>query len=198
MARKSVWTGLLALVLFATILGACASPYQIRGSSIDPPVPAPAIELLDSSGQPFSLNDLTGKIVLVYFGYTSCPDVCPTTLADLKETLSYLDPQEADSVQVVFITLDPDRDTPEKIQAYTALFNSDFLGLSGSIETLEPIWKAYGVTREIDTETVTAAGYLVIHSSRLYLIDQDGNLHITYSYGTLPEDIAADIQYLFK
>ena len=189
MAHKSVWTGLLALVVFVA-LGACTSAYQIRGSSIDPPLPAPAIELLDSSGQPFSLKDQSGKIVLVYFGYTSCPDVCPTSLADLKETLADLEPEEADSVQVVFITVDPDRDTPEKTQT--------FLGLSGSIETLEPIWKAYGVTREIDTETVTAAGYLVIHSARLYLIDQDGNLRITYSYSTPPEDIAKDIQYLLK
>ena len=104
MARKSLRISLLALVVLAAALGACTSPYQIRGSLIDPALPAPPIELLDSSGQPFSLDEQTGKIVLLFFGYTSCPDVCPTTLADLKQTLAYLEADEAEKVQVVFVT----------------------------------------------------------------------------------------------
>jgi protein SCO1/2 len=171
--------------------------YQFRGSVIDPPVPAPEIELMDSSRQPFSLNAYRGKIVFLFFGYASCPDVCPTTLADLKQTRAYLE-EQADSTQVVFITLDPDRDTPDKIQAYTSLFDPNFIGLTGSMEELDPIWEAYGVFREIDKETITAAGYLVSHSARIYLIDQDGNLHITYTFGTPPEDIAMDTEHLLN
>lgn len=198
MPRKSFWIGILFFAVLAIVLAACVPSYQIRGSLIDPPLPAPSVELLDSAGKPFSLNDQRGKIVLMFFGYTACPDVCPTTLADLKQTLAFLEEEEAAKIQVVFISLDPDRDTPEKAQFYASLFNPTFLGLSGPIETLEPIWDAYGVFREIDEETVTAAGYLVTHSARIYLIDQDGGLHVTYSYGTPPEDVAKDIQYLLK
>jgi len=195
MPQKSFWIGLGVLAVIVIALLTLSPPYQIRGSVIEPSYPAPEVELSDSQGQAFSLKDQRGKIVLMFFGYSSCPDVCPTTLADLKQTRAYLE-EDADATQVVFITLDPDRDTPEKIQAYTSLFAPDFLGLSGSMEDLEPIWKAYGVFREIDEETITAAGYLVSHSARIYLIDQEGSLRITYTFGTPPEDIAKDIQYL--
>ena len=155
------------------------------------------IELLDSQGESYVLSEQKGKIVLLFFGYASCPDVCPTTMAVLKRTKALLD-EQADQIQVVFITLDPDRDSSEKIQAYTSLFDPTFIGLSGEIEVLEPIWESYGVFREIDDETFTAADYLVSHSSRTYLIDQDGNLKLTYTYGTDPEDIAKDIQHLLN
>lgn len=195
MPNKSIWIGLGVLAFLVLLLVTIGPPYQLRGSLIEPLYPAPPIELTDSQDQAFSLNNYRGKIVLMFFGYAGCPDVCPTTMADLKQTRTYLD-EDADETQVVFITLDPDRDTPEKIQKYTSLFEPTFLGLSGSMDELEPIWASYGVFREIDTETVTAAGYLVSHSARIYLIDQEGNLRLTYNFGTPPEDIAKDIQHL--
>jgi len=104
--------------------------------------------------------------------------------------------EAADDVQVVFVTVDPQRDTFEKLNSYLSLFNPTFLGLSGTEEDLEPAWNGYGVFREIDTESETAAGYLVNHSSRLYLIDPSGDLALTYSFGTPPEDIAKDIKHI--
>lgn len=195
MQRKSIWISLAVLLVLIIVLIAFRQPYQFRGSVIEQDYPAPDFKLIDADGQEYRLSAQQGNIVLLFFGYASCPDVCPTTLSDLKQTFNILD-DLSEEVQVVFITLDPDRDTPEKIQAYTSLFNQKFLGLSGDMETLEPIWKAYGVFREIDEETVTEAGYLVSHSARIYLIDQEGHLRITYTFGTPPEDIAEDIAHL--
>jgi protein SCO1/2 len=106
--------------------------------------------------------------------------------------------EDAENVQVVFITVDPERDTQERLSSYLTLFDPDNIGLTGTDDQLEPIYREYGVFREIDTESQTEAGYLVNHSSRLYLIDQQGNLRLTYPFGSLPEDIAADIDYLLK
>ena len=197
MQRKSILVSLAILLVLVIVLIIFRQPYQFHGSLIEQDYPAPDFNLLDSTGQSFVLSDQKGKIVLMFFGYASCPDVCPTTLADLKRTFEILG-DLAGEVQVVFITLDPERDTPEKIQAYTSLFNPAFLGLSGDMDTLEPIWKAYGVFREIDEETVTEAGYLVSHSARIYLVDQSGHLRITYTFGTPPEDIVKDIEHLLK
>ena len=197
MSSRFLLISLGILAVLALVLFVFQPDYQFRGSVIEQEYTAPVIELLDSKGESYFLSEQKGKIVLLFFGYASCPDVCPTTMAVLKRTNELLD-EEADQIQVVFITLDPDRDTSEKIQAYTSLFDTTFIGLSGDLEVLEPIWESYGVFREIDEETLTAAGYLVSHSSRTYLIDQDGNLKVTYTYGTDPEDIAKDIQHLLK
>ena len=106
--------------------------------------------------------------------------------------------EDSDMVQAVFVTVDPDRDNVEKLKSYMGLFHPTFVGLTGTEEQLIKVWGDYGVIREIDTSTQTAVGYLVNHSSRLYLIDQDGKLLITYGFGTLPEDIAKDVAYLLK
>jgi protein SCO1/2 len=143
------------------------------------------------------LSALRGKVVLLYFGYTSCPDVCPTTLADLRQVRSMLGDKGQD-VQVVFITVDPDRDTPDRLQSYVSAFDPSFLGLGGSLSDLEPVYRSYGVYREIDKNGDSAGGYSVTHTARVYLIDPQGNLRLTYSFGTLPEDIAHDIRVLLK
>jgi len=104
----------------------------------------------------------------------------------------------ADQVRVVFVTVDPERDTPEKIQKYVSVFNPSFIGLSGTESELEPVWKDYGVYREIDKTTTTATGYLVTHSARVYVIDQNGNMRLSYSYGTPTDDIVHDLKVLFN
>ena len=197
MKKKTFFISLGILVILVIVLIAFRQPYQYRGSVIEQTYPAPEIELTSADGNPFKLSDHKGKIVLMFFGYASCPDVCPTTLSDLKRVSTLLE-EKSEEIEVVFITLDPERDTPEKTQAYASLFNPEFIGLSGEMDILEPIWQSYGVFREIDEETITEAGYLVSHSARIYLIDQDGNLRITYTYGTPPEDIARYIQHLLK
>ena len=195
--NKLMWIGLGVLSLLILALFLFQTPYQFKGSVIEQTYEAPEIVLVDSEGQTFDLKEQKGKIVLLFFGYAACPDVCPTSLSDLKKTMNYLE-EDAEMVQVVFITIDPDRDTPENIQKYTSLFNPNFLGLSGSFEELEPIWQGYGVYRKIDEESRSESGYLVDHSSRTYLIDQEGNLKITFNYGTDPKDVAADIAQLLK
>ncbi|MEJ2757279.1 MAG: SCO family protein [Anaerolineales bacterium] len=169
--------------------------HEFSGTVYQTPTQAPSIVLPASDGTTFELANQQGKIVLIFFGYTSCPDVCPTTLSDLKRVTEILG-DKAEQTQVVFVTVDPERDTVEKLHSYLSLFNSTFIGLTGNEKELSQVYTEYGVYREIDTASKTEAGYLVNHSSRLYLINQDGDLYITYSYGTDPESIAADIEYL--
>jgi protein SCO1/2 len=192
-----VWgIAIIATVALITILQ-LLQPYKFHGALIENPLPAPEIELPASTGGTFRLSDQAGQIVLIFFGYTSCPDVCPTTLGDLKQVRRQLG-DSSDQVQVVFVTVDPERDTEEKLAAYLSLFEQGDIGLTGTIEQLEPVWQAYGVYRAIDTTSQTEAGYLVDHSSRVYLVDQQGNLRLTYAFGTPPEDIAADVEYLIN
>ncbi|MBN1305427.1 MAG: SCO family protein [Anaerolineales bacterium] len=189
-------TGLILLVLLGGLF--LQRVDHLKGAQIVNPKPAPEIHLIDQNGNQFRLSDWKGKVVLLFFGYASCPDVCPTTLSELRRVRSMLSDEQAKHVQVVFVTVDPERDTVERIQAYVSAFDPAFLGLVDSLETLEPIYQAYGVFREINTSSGSAAGYLVTHTARVYLVDTDGNLRLTYSFGTPPEDIAHDIRILLK
>ena len=193
-----VGLGLLALigVVMAAVL-LLPKTETFRGTLYDPALPAPEIELARDNGGNFQLSEMQGNVVLLFFGYTSCPDVCPTTLSELRKVNEELG-KNADRVKVVFVTVDPERDTPEKIQEYVSIFNPAFIGLSGSTNDLEPVWKEYGVYREIDKATSSASGYLVTHSARVYVIDPDGNLRLSYSYGTPTEDIVHDLKILFN
>jgi protein SCO1/2 len=198
MDRKILWVGLVSFllvgvaVLFSILF---AKPASFRGTAYSEPfLPAPAIELQQANGETFLLSGQTGKIVLIFFGFTSCPDVCPTTLAELNIALSDIKARPED-VRVIFITVDPERDTPEKIQEYVERFNQSFIGLSGSLEELQPIWQNYGVFREVVPGT-TATDYTVNHTARVILIDPQGNMRLSYGFQTPPEDIAHDIDIL--
>jgi len=200
MDKKILWVGLssVAVVALATLLTIMFStPASFRGTAYGEPYPAASqIELTRSDGETFRLSDQKGKIVLLFFGYTSCPDVCPTTLAELKLVMDDMG-NKTKLVQVVFVSVDPERDTPEKIQAYVDHFNREFVGLSGSVEELEKIWKSYGVFRE-EVQSESAFGYIVNHTARVYLIDTDGNLRLSYGFQTPVEDIVNDLELLLK
>jgi protein SCO1/2 len=140
---------------------------------------------------------MRGDIVLLFFGYTSCPDVCPTTLSEMKRVLAELG-SNAGQVQVIFVTVDPERDTPQKLRDYVSIFNPAFIGLSGSMEELQEVWSDYGVYREEEQLPNSATGYLVNHTARVYLIDRDGNLRLSYSFGTPTDDFVHDLKILFK
>lgn len=189
--------GILVLVIGLAFGFSLFREHEFAGTVYENPTQAPSIVLSASDGSTFNLEDQRGKILLVFFGYTSCPDVCPSTLADLKRVNEALGEQAANT-QAVFVTVDPQRDTVEKLNSYLSLFNPTFLGLTGTEEEMSQVWADYGVYREIDAESQTEAGYLVDHSSRLYLINQDGDLVMTYSFGTPPESIAEDIFYLLS
>jgi protein SCO1/2 len=200
MDKKILWVGLLSLALVATAISLTvvfAKPARFHGTSYNEPYPrAPQVELIKLNGETFRLSDQKGKIVLLFFGYTSCPDVCPTTLAEFKQVMDGLG-DKAKSVQVVFVSVDPERDTPEKIQQYVEHFNPNFIGLSGSTDQLEIIWDNYGVFRE-RVESDSAFGYIINHTARTYLIDADGNLRLSYGFQTPVENIVSDLEILLK
>lgn len=198
MDKKLIWigVGILALiglgVLFSILF---TQPPTFRGTSYAEPFPsAPEIVLTKADGSTFRLSEQRGKVTLLFFGYTSCPDFCPTTLAEMKQVLTALE-NDAENVQVVFITVDPEKDTPEKMQTYVTRFDSSILGLSGTQAELEPIWNSYTIFREMTNES-TALGTIINHTVRLYLIDLDGNLRLSYAYGTPYQDVVFDINLL--
>lgn len=196
---KRFWQKWIPIILVVFSLGAglyirFSRPHEYSGVVYQNPEPAPAIKLPGTQGE-FNLEDHSGKVVMLFFGYTSCPDICPSTMSDMRRVMEYLG-DEADQVEVVFVTVDPDRDTLEKLGSYVTLFNPSFVGLSGTEEQLQPVWNGYGVFREIDTSSDSMAGYLVNHTSRIYLVDPDGRLLITYGFGTAPGGIAEDILYI--
>ncbi|MBN2387932.1 MAG: SCO family protein [Anaerolineales bacterium] len=199
MERRFIWVviGMLAVLAVVTAILLQNQGQNYRGVRYEPPAPAFDFGLAAPDGRTVRLGDFRGQAVLLFFGYTSCPDVCPTTLAELRQVRADLG-GDAERVQVVFVTVDPERDTPERIQNYVSAFDPSFVGLSGDLAELEAVWEAYGVFREIDDTTFTAAGYLVTHSARTYLIDPDGNLFLSYGYGTPPDDVLHDIRLLLR
>jgi len=164
---------------------------------LDPPPSAPDFTLTDQHGQPFRLSDQRGKAVLLFFGYTHCPDVCPTTLATWKQVHDALG-DDADRVRFVFITVDPERDTPQRLRQHLAVFNPGFIGLTGNPEQLAPIYQAYHVYHEEVQESQSAVDYLVNHTAAVFLIDPEGRWRLSYSFGTPPEDIVHDVQVLLR
>lgn len=200
MDKKIILVGLMSLLLIGAVAAGVyffAEPASFRGTTYAEPYPAaPEIELRHADGSTFRLSDMRGKVVMVFFGYTSCPDVCPTTMAELNQALGEMG-EQADQVQVLYVTVDPDRDTPERVQEYVNHFNANFIGLSGSEAELAKVWNDYGVYRAI-VEGSSAAGYLVDHTARVTVIDQQGNLRISFPFDTPVADIVNDLQLLLK
>ena len=184
---------LLGMIAVFLLLGP-TRPYTFQGSLIDPPVAAPPFELTDVDGQSFHLSDVDGQVVIMFFGYTSCPDVCPVTLSDFLRIRSQLGNQ-AKNVSFVFITVDPERDTPERMKKYLTNFDPEIIGLTGERSDLEPVWSSYGVY-EAMVEGGSEDNYLVDHSSRIYVINADGNLLLTYLFGTENKVVAEDVRHL--
>jgi protein SCO1 len=193
-------TGLFVGIAFGMILAIgfgmnlFSSPYQLQGSLISPPIAASDFELTDQYGQRFKLSDQHGKLVVIFFGYTNCPDICPTTLSEYQSIRNSLG-ESGDQFRFLFITVDPERDTPERLRDYIGHFDPDVIGLTGHRDALEPVWKSYGVYQQ-KQDAGSAAGYLVDHSTRTYVVDQDGNLILTYPFGFDREKIVDDLAYL--
>lgn len=188
--------GIIVVLLILVGWQVVSRPYTFQGSLIEPPIKAPEIELIDQDGQPFRLSDHHGKVVLVFFGYTNCPDVCPLTLSDFKLIKADLD-EQTDQVSFVFVTVDPERDTQERLKAYLANFDPAFVGLTGSLSELESVWKAYGVY-QAKQDTGSAAGYLVDHTARTYAIDKNGDLRLTYPFEMERQALLEDVRHLIQ
>jgi protein SCO1/2 len=153
-----------------------------------------ALRLDDSQGKPRTLADYRGKVVAVTFGYTDCPDVCPTTLHDWAEAMKKLGP-EAARVQFLFVSVDPARDTPARLREYVQAFDPSFVGLRGDAGATEAAAKDFHVYVE-NQPGRTADTYTVNHSSQVFVFDPAGKLRLIEAAGTAPADIAADVRAL--
>ncbi len=196
---KSAWVWLiLLLATLGSLSTACLGlpAYEYKGVRLDPPAPIPNFELNDVNRQPFHLTEVKGDIALVYFGYTYCPDVCPLTLATVKQALNGLNGKER--VHVIFISVDPERDTPEVLGKYMAAFGPEFKGLTDNFTKIQAVMEPFGAFAEKEAAPNSAAGYLMNHTARLYLLDPQGQLLLTYPHGFTAEELRSDLDYLLK
>ena len=169
---------------------------NFHGTVIRSPEPAANFTLLNVDSEEVSLKDFRGRVVLLYFGYTYCPDVCPATMTELKQAVEEIG-NRAKDVQVIMISVDPERDSPEQLQNYVSHFHDSFIGLSGTEEEILGITTQYGVFYEKHEGTV-ASGYLIDHTATVIVIDREGKLRLVYPFNTQSEDIASDLRYLVR
>jgi len=148
---------------------------------------------LQSADGPVSLKDLRGKVVLVYFGYTFCPDICPTSLVFTAQGLNQLNPDELARTRMLFISVDPARDTLEKLKEYGAFFHPNIIGLTGSAQEIAAVAKSYGASYSRQN-TGSAGGYVVDHSAATYVVDPSGKMVATLQHGTPPAEVAKTIR----
>lgn len=185
------------LALLALLAGSAAHAAEFRGGALDPPRPAPELTLKMPGDADFSLGRYRGDVVALSFGYTFCPDVCPTTLVELAQVRARLG-AAAKRLHVFFVTVDPERDTPERLRTYTRAFDPTFVGLTGTAEQLARARRAYGVTAKKRVVPGTSAAYLVDHSAFVYVIDPEGRLRLMFPFGTSIDVMAHDIELLLR
>ncbi|WP_298816974.1 SCO family protein [Chloroflexus sp.] len=190
------------LLLWLVLLGGCAFVGAPTTSSsaptiIDPPATLSDFRLPASSGGELSLSDLRGHPVLLYFGFTRCPDYCPITLGEFRRARDILG-SEGVQMRFVLISVDPALDTPDVLAAYLQRFGEEFIGLQGNDATLRRISKEYGLTYRHGGGHEHHGSDGVAHSTASYLIDQNGRLRIVYPYGTAAEVYAQDIRALLQ
>ncbi|HEY8358331.1 MAG TPA: SCO family protein [Ramlibacter sp.] len=169
---------------------------QFKGVDLTGAEYARDLQLTDHNGQPRSLKDFQGKVAVVFFGYTQCPDVCPTTLAELAEAKKLLG-ADGDKVQGVFVTVDPERDTPEVLKAYMANFDPSFVALRGTPEQTAAAAKDFKLYyKKVDGKT--AGTYTMDHGAASYVYDPQGRLRLYTRYGSGAQAMADDLRLLLK
>lgn len=183
---KGVPFAVIFLFLFLSFLTGCSGASSFHGTLVETSGPAPEIDLADQDGNVFRISDQTGKVVLIFFGFTNCPHECPLTAAHLRQALEFIG-DRAQDVKVVMVSTDPVRDTPRAVEEFLSKFNPDFVGIPGTAESLSRVWEEYGVV-------VLHAGET--HSSFIYVVDQSGDLRLTFTDDTSPEEIASDLNIL--
>ena len=195
------WTWLLLagmVLLGALALGGCqrATPLPLRLTNITGHMPDLDFALTDDAGKAVTGNDYRGKVVLLYFGYTHCPDVCPLTLAQLHVTMQRLGAL-ADGARILFVSVDPTRDTPAVLKAYVNAFDSHVVGLTGTPRAVEALSKRYrsAFTREPATGDGT---YEVSHSSAIYVFDRSGHARVLATPNATRDDLVHDLHLLLN
>ena len=163
---------------------------------MDPLAPVNDFSLTAAGGKPVRISDFRGKLVALYFGYTYCPDVCPTTLAELAAGMRDLG-ADAQQVQVIFISVDPARDTPERLADYVANFDPSFIGITGSPEEIAAVATPLGIYYQAH-EGTAATGYLVDHTATVMVLDRQGRLRLLLPFGTTGAQAASDLRALMR
>ena len=149
---------------------------------------------LQSWRGPVSLSDLRGKVVLIYFGYTWCPDICPTNLAIISLALKQLSADEREQVQALFVSVDPERDSVERLKTFAEYFDPAILGMTGSERTIADVARRYGAAYRRSEQSASAMGYMVDHSSYTYVVDRNGQLVDTLEHATPAERLVEVIR----
>ena len=172
--------------------------YEWNGMAYEPPRELGEVTLTATNGEELSLEDLEGKPVLMYFGYTYCPDFCPATLTDFQRVKMALG-DEAEDVAFVMVTVDPARDTPERMQEYLEFYDPQFIGLTGSDDEINVAKREFGITSLAGEATPRSTGddfYWVDHSTQTYLLGPDGDLVAEYVWGTSADDMTEDVRHI--
>lgn len=203
--QPRVWRILVALAA-VIIVGAAGwllwqrfgpRPGPQYGVAINASMPVADFQLDSTLGKPMALSDFADLYTVLYFGYTTCPDICPTTLADLGKAEQLMG-ATAERMQVIFITVDPERDTPQRLHDYLAYFSPNFIGMSGSLEATERIASQLGVVYEKRYASESATDYLLDHTATVIVLDPQRRPQLLFPYGVTGEQIASDLQALMR
>ena len=195
--RMNRWLQLAAMFFFTLNLASCGPKLaEFKGTDITGVDWGKDFRLTDHTGKVRTLADFRGKVVVMFFGYTHCPDVCPTTLSDMAAVLKRLG-KDAERVQVLFVTLDPARDTPQLLAQYVPSFNPTFLGLFGDEATTRMTAQHFKVFYQ-KQETGSKVGYTLDHAANTFVYDPAGRLRLLFAFGSGVENISHDINELLS
>jgi protein SCO1/2 len=189
----------IATVLLSTclLLAGCGSDADWQTKDISGLMPELAFTLTSENGKTVSAEDYTGKVDLLFFGYTYCPDVCPVTLGRLRAALEQLDPGQREQVRVLFVSVDPNRDDPALLKKYTSVFGPAFIGLTGTTEQLDALTRRYRTTYGYG-EPNARGDYEVTHSSAIFAFDKQGEVRLLMRISDSVTAIAEDIKQLLR
>ncbi|MGH8667608.1 MAG: SCO family protein [Burkholderiales bacterium] len=181
-------------IICSLLLAACDGGPKFKSTDITGADYGRTLELTDHAGSPRRLEDFRGKAVVLFFGFTHCPDICPTTLADLSQAIKQLGP-DAQRVQVLFVTLDPERDTQQALAKYVTAFDPRFLGLHGDAAATRKVAKEFKIYYE---KRKTADSYSVDHSAQSYVLDPQGRLRLLVRAERIAADLPQDLRTLLQ
>lgn len=196
---RKLWAMLVVLAALGVLAyELVVLPGQSSRQSIDVPAIGGAFAMVDQNGDPFTQEDLEGHFSLIYFGYTYCPDICPTELTIIADALDLLG-EAGRQVTPIFVTVDPERDTVEQMKMYVHHFHPRLVGLTGSVEQVAAMAKAYRVyyAKVPEAGATSKDDYLMDHTAVVYLMDPDGRFRAHFPHGTDPQAMAAKIRSYF-
>ena len=181
-------------ITICSVIAGCDGRPQFKSTDITGAPYGRSLELVDHTGKPRRLEDWRGKVVVLFFGFTHCPDICPTTLADISQAIKQLGP-DAERVQVLVVSVDPERDTPDALGKYVTAFDPRFLGLRGDLGATKKVTSEFKIYFE---KRKQGDSYSVDHSAQSYVIDPQGRLRLLVRHDRISQDLAADLRTLLR